>query len=280
LYEQYIHAMNHNNKAYSATLLALLTLSAYCLADTVDAVIGRSLDAAPKFTAPAERKPLIEPRRELSDYNSILERGLFGDGKTPSAAPAEAEVLNFKLIGTVEGAAFAGAVLEDESGQTFYRLEQRLPDGSRIVKVQRDRVTLKRPDGSTATLQVVDETKIVAMAKPGSGVQRLSEHKFAVDQREVAAATENMSQLLTQARALPYVEQGKTVGFRISEIVPGSLYEKIGLQNGDVIQKINSQDVDDPGKFFQLYQGLKEEKNISIDVVRGGQRQTFTYDIR
>jgi general secretion pathway protein C len=89
-----------------------------------------------------------------------------------------------------------------------------------------------------------------------------------------------MSQILTQARALPYLENGKTTGFRLSEIVPGSIYEKIGLQNGDVIQKVNSQDVDDPGKFFQLYQGLQNEQNISIDVLRGGQRQTLNYEIR
>jgi type II secretory pathway component PulC len=38
--------------------------------------------------------------------------------------------------------------------------------------------------------------------------------------------------------------------------------------------------VDDPGKFFQLYQGLKNEKSITIDVMRGGQRQTLNYDIR
>jgi general secretion pathway protein C len=76
------------------------------------------------------------------------------------------------------------------------------------------------------------------------------------------------------------MEQGKTVGFRISEIVPGSLYEKIGLLNGDVIQKINSQDVDDPAKFFQMYQNLKEERSISIDLMRGGQRQTLNYEIR
>ena len=101
-----------------------------------------------------------------------------------------------------------------------------------------------------------------------------------LDQREVAASTENMNQILTQARALPYMEAGKTVGFRISEIVPGSIYEKIGLQNGDVIQKVNSQDVDDPGKFFQLYQGLKEEKSITIDLMRNGQRQTLNYEIR
>jgi general secretion pathway protein C len=70
------------------------------------------------------------------------------------------------------------------------------------------------------------------------------------------------------------------VGFRISEIVPGSLYEMIGLQNGDVIQRVNAQDVDDPSKFFQLYQGLRNERNISIDLIRGGQRQTLNYDIR
>ena len=35
-----------------------------------------------------------------------------------------------------------------------------------------------------------------------------------------------------------------------------------------------------PGKFFQLYQGLKEERNISIDLMRGGQRQSLSYEIR
>lgn len=275
--------MKKNRKTYSIILIALLTLSAYFLADTVDAVIGRSLDAAPNFTAPLESaRAAIEPRRELSDYSSILDRGLFGEGKAPSSAPAAAEALNFRLIGTIEGDSFAGAVLEDTTGQAFYRIRQKLSDGSQIVKVMRDRVTMRRADGSTAELQIVDDMKIVSIPKPGggAGVRKLSEGKFAVDQREVAASTENMNQLLTQARALPYMAEGKTVGFRISEIVPGSLYEKIGLQNGDVIQKINSQEVDDPGKFFQLYQGLKEERNISIDLLRGGQRQSLSYEIR
>jgi general secretion pathway protein C len=277
--------MKENKKTYSIVLVALLTLSAYFLADTVDAMIGRSLDAAPNYTLPLQSgKPAVEPRRELSDYTSILDRGLFGDGKAPTAAPAAAEVTNYKLIGTIEGDAFAGAVLEDASGQAFYRIHQKLSDGCQIVKVFRDRVSIRRPDGGTSELQIVDDTKIVNVTKPavpaGGGVRKISEGKFAVDQREVQASTENLSQLLTQARALPFIEQGKTVGFRISEIVPGSLYEKIGLQNGDVIQKINSQDVDDPGKFFQLYQGLKEERNISIDLMRGGQRQSLNYEIR
>ncbi|HYA87475.1 MAG TPA: type II secretion system protein GspC [Nitrospirota bacterium] len=269
---------------YTLVLVMLLTVSAYFLADTVDALIGRSLEAAPTYATPMERNRLtLQPRHELSEYSSILDRGLFGEGKGPSSSPAAAAAaaVSYKLIGTVEGEQFSGAVLEDSTGQAFYRINQKMPDGSAIVKVMRDKVSIRRTDGVTVDVEVVDDTKIVNMqAGGGPGVKKLANGKFAVDQQEVLASTENMSQILTQARALPYQEQGKTVGFRISEIVPGSIYEKIGLQNGDVIQRVNSQDVDDPSKFFQLYQGLKNERSISIDLLRGGQPQTMTYEIR
>ncbi len=153
--------MKENKTLYTLALIALLTVSAYFLADTVDAMIGRSLDAAPKFTTPLERdRPVLEPRRELSDYTSILERGLFGEGKGPSSGPA-VESTNYKLIGTIEGESFSGAVLEDSTGQAFYRMHQKLPDGSQIVKVKRDKVTLQRPDGSKVDIVLVDEDKIV-----------------------------------------------------------------------------------------------------------------------
>lgn len=276
--------MKENKTLYVLALVALLTLSAYFLADTVDAVIGRSLEAAPRFTTPLERdRPGLEPRRELSNYSSILDRGLFGEGKGPSNGPAAASS-NYKLIGTMEAGSVSGAVLEDSTGQAFYRIHEKLPDGSQIIRVKRDKVTLRRPEGSTIDILVTDDDKIINVqpqgGNTGAGVKRLSDGKYMVDQREMLASTENMSQILTQARALPYMEQGKTVGFRISEISPGSIYEKIGLQNGDVIQKVNSQEVDDPAKFFQLYQGLRTERFIAIDLIRGGARQTLNYEIR
>lgn len=274
--------MKDNKKIFTIVLVGLLTVSAYFLADTVDALIGRSLEAAPAFTGPLTReKAGVQGQRQMSEYSTILERGLFGEGKGPSATPSATEASVYTLIGTVEGESFAGAVLQDAAGaQVFYRLNEKLPDDSRLIKVKRDRVTLKKPDGSTTDIQILDDAKIVSVGKGSGSVKKMSEGKWMVDQREVTSSTENLNQLLTQARALPYMEQGKTVGFRISEIVPGSLYEKIGLVNGDVIQRINSQDVDDPGKFFQLYQGLKDERAIAIDLLRAGQKQTLNYEIR
>ena len=132
--------MKERKALYTPALFALLTVSAYFLADTVDAMIGRSLDAAPKFTSPLERaRSALQSRRELSDYSSILERGLFGEGRGPSSGSVLAESTSYKLIGTVEGEAFSGAVLEDSTGQAFYRINQKLPDGSTIVKIMREK---------------------------------------------------------------------------------------------------------------------------------------------
>lgn len=274
--------MKEEKAIFILSLVFLLTLSAYFLADTVDAVIERSLSAAPSMTTPLEQaRPAIEPRRELSDYNAILERGLFGEGRGPSGA-AQSASSQYRLIGTVEGESFSGAVLEDNAKvQAFYRLREKMPDGAMIIKVQQEKITIRQADGVTVDLQVTDDTKIVSVPPPsGGGVRRMSEGKFMVDQGMVTSSTENLNQLLTQARALPYLENGKMVGFRLNEITPGSLFEKIGLQNGDVIQRVNTQDIDDPGKFFQMYQNLRNERNVAVDVLRGGQRQTLNYEIR
>ena len=103
--------MKQEKTIYPLALVALLTVAAYFLADTVDAMIGRSLDAAPKYITPVERdRAGLQPRRELSEYSSILERGFFGEGKGPSSGGPASESVSYKLIGTVEGEQFAGAV--------------------------------------------------------------------------------------------------------------------------------------------------------------------------
>lgn len=66
----------------------------------------------------------------------------------------------FRLVGTIEGGPFSGAVIDDtKNPQTFYRLNEKLPDESQIVKVRSDYVVLKWPDG----------TKTELYATPGTG---------------------------------------------------------------------------------------------------------------
>ncbi len=101
-----------------------------------------------------------------------------------------------------------------------------------------------------------------------------------LDRQMVLASTRNINDILMQARVVPCLKQGKTTGLQISRISPGSIYEKIGLQTGDVIMRINSRNLENPAGFLKLYQDLKGKKNISVDLYRHGQQLTLNYDIR
>jgi len=57
----------------------------------------------------------------------------------------------------------------------------------------------------------------------------------------------------------------------------------VSLQNwekrGDVLQRINGIDLD-VRKGFEIFSQLKDQKNLSLDLIRGGANQTVDYEIR
>jgi len=62
--------------------------------------------------------------------------------------------------------------------------------------------------------------------------------------------------------------------------MPLGFFDKIGLQTNDVLQRINGVELRDPGMLLSLFQQLRNERTIRVDLVRNTQRQTLTYDIR
>lgn len=73
----------------------------------------------------------------------------------------------YRLIGTIEGKALAGAVLGDATGsQSFYRLHERLPDGSQVVRVQSDSISLRRSDGTSYDLYIHGSNSSAQQATP------------------------------------------------------------------------------------------------------------------
>jgi general secretion pathway protein C len=101
-----------------------------------------------------------------------------------------------------------------------------------------------------------------------------------IDRREVEQAMSDLPKLLTQARAVPYMVNGALSGFRIDYIAPASFYEKIGIQYGDVLQRVNGVEIRDPGTMLNLFQQLKNERTVKLDLVRNNQHSTVTYELR
>ncbi len=115
-------------------------------------------------------------------------------------------------------------------------------------------------------------------AVPGQeGIRKVAENRYDVDKQVIDSALSNLNTLATQARLVPSFKNGQANGFKLFQIQPGSLYSSIGIENGDVITKINGYEVNSPDKALEVYQKLKESKNVSIDYERGG--QTFKKEI-
>lgn len=103
--------------------------------------------------------------------------------------------------------------------------------------------------------------------------------KVPVDQREIDEALQNLDRLYTDIRAVPNFAGGKVSGMKILSIKAGSLFEKLGLKRGDILQKVNGMELD-VKRGFEIFNQLKEQKSISLDLIRQGQPTTLDYDIR
>jgi hypothetical protein len=95
----------------------------------------------------------------------------------PDASPQSA----FRLVGTIEGGPITGAVIDDtKNPQAFYRLNEKLPDESQIVKVRSDYIVLKWPDGTRTELYVTPGTgggtgRVAAAATPFASARRVDQ---------------------------------------------------------------------------------------------------------
>ncbi len=103
--------------------------------------------------------------------------------------------------------------------------------------------------------------------------------KFTIDQAEIENAMSNLDRLYTDIRAVPNFSGGKVSGMKILSVRRGSIFSKLGLKRGDVLQRINGIDLD-VRRGFEIFNQLKDKKSLTLDLIRQGSNQTFEYEIR
>ena len=209
-----------------------------------------------------------------------------GSGTPPSRAPLNL-ASKLKLLGVVIGDhEGVSAIVEELSSkrQLFFRLHDQILDVGEISEIRRDGMVVRQGDQQEllelATSQI--EKPPSAPVPAGSAVAPVpgSPVRTVLDRRDVEQAMGDLPKLLSQARAVPYLVNGAMNGFRLDFIAPSSFYEKIGLKYGDVLQQVNGVDIRDPGTMLTLFQQLRNEKTVKLDVLRNNQRTAMTFDIR
>lgn len=118
-------------------------------------------------------------------------------------------------------------------------------------------------------------------ANLGQGIKAVSENEYEVPRAEIDRTMSNLNDIAMQARIVPAFKDGVSQGFKLFSIRPDSIYTKIGIQNGDVIKRINGYDLNSPEKALEIYSKLKEASGrIDIEVERNGSVLRKTYNIR
>ena len=108
----------------------------------------------------------------------------------------------------------------------------------------------------------------------------MSANRFLVNREDVTAAVGNINQFMTQARLKPHFDKGRPVGYSVTEIKPGSLIQKLGLKNSDIIKKVNGMVVTRPEEVMQAYTQLQRDSNIELEIERGGRLEILHYEVR
>lgn len=236
------------------------------------------------------------------------------------AAPVETPKpteLRLKLWGVVvhdDGSSYC--VIEDLTTrqQQLYGIDDTVASVARVKAVEWDKVVLER-DGRDEILElekpvtagtanmaaaavnapqpmnraarraragVVDRPGAAGVEAPvdSGGIKMVAEGEYEIERAELDAALDNMNQLITQVRAVPHFQGGQSTGFRLFAIRQNSLFDRIGLRNGDIIKRVNGTDVSDASKALGLFQNLRNERQVAVELIRNKEDKTLSYSFR
>ncbi|MDQ6969685.1 MAG: type II secretion system protein N [Mariprofundus sp.] len=233
----------------------------------------------------------------LPDLNSMVATTLFGQAakKIQPVAPVVQQrktvaltPLTLKLLGTVVAGAHSAAIiaLTPSGKQSVFFIGDNIQTGVVLKTVEANAIIIDH-NGSLERISLEQGKPIVSTsmprldrqttAAPRAPPQRLNKR---MNRQHLQQQLQNLPALLSQALARPNFSNGKINGFIISNIVPGSLYQQAGLQNGDIIMAINGAKITNAAQAMAIYAKLKSAPALDLQLQRGSGIQNIHFDIR
>jgi general secretion pathway protein C len=291
--ERYVMALN----------LLLVAILAYFLALSVnDIILGRVAGGAsahlPSLVGAEPSAPVTRPR---TFYDAISRRDIFNLVPVTEAPAEVATNLHIKLLGTSTlSLSQPFIIVEDDNNheQSLYRMGDEIPDAGKLVGVYKNhaiilhqgrRIKIEMPveaNGAPAEvprpfgLPGIPFRHFMRGRADQSGVREILPNRYVLERSTVDNNLNNLAALFTQVRAIPNLgPDGQSHGFKLSEIQPDSIFQQIGLRDGDVLTGVGGQSVGDPAKAMLLLASLRNQNSISLTVMRGGQPIQLQYNI-
>lgn len=214
---------------------------------------------------------------------------LQGGGGTGEDNDPRPSTLGLDLVGTLVHAdpskSIATINLRGQNKIEPYMVDEEISGMARITQVLRQRVIFRNLQNQLLEyVEVPADAGISLSLDRGATVtlpkeQEKTEYTF--PRAEINAQLENLPALLQQARVVPEAgPDGQVRCYKMVEMQPGSIYEKLGLRVGDCLSSVNGEPINSPQKAMEMYQMLKESSEIRLGFDRNGSTRDHSYQIR
>lgn len=262
----------------------------------------------PQAAPPAIPVPRVtqNPAQSQGNLAAIRDRNIFNaDGKIPPSLAEKAggagtqeedpepvpSNLPITLSGTIVHAnpARSIATVSGRGGKqdlVAVKVGMVIPDNlATVISIDRSKITFRNNANKRREfIEMKEDSKIsFGSVKPvqQGEVLKKSDTDFELKRDDINRLTNNLPELLQQARAVPRMGAGGTIEcFNLAEIAKGSIYERLGLKQNDCIKSVNGEKIDSPAKAMELYNALRSSANmINLGIERNGRDDNFQYNI-
>ena len=259
--------------------VGLLLIIAFTLLSYVDKMmLDPSHNLSENPTVDLSPAPGKEPYQMLSSKKS-------GDNQKEVVSPSTETTngktqappsINLRLVGTTVFGEKSSVILEvlAKGTQGVYRLGDSI-QGFTITTILNDRVTLTKQD----------QELVLMLASGGNSprsdqfFKKVGENSWQVSADKVTDMVSNIDQYVGQVIAYQHRENGKPAGFRIRHLKEGNDFEKMGIQNEDIIKRVNGIDVNDLSSVIKAVYQLSSNTDFTVEVERDNQEKLLNYQL-
>jgi general secretion pathway protein C len=177
----------------------------------------------------------------------------------------------------------AGPIEQIASGFVVFRnpASARLERVSLLERAQAgDRVASARPSPAAAAMPVRGRAAAPPSVASVAGVRQVSERAYEIERGLIERLLANPGALTREGRVQPRLAGGEVVGLGVSSMRRGSMFEAIGLQNGDVLRTVNGHPLRTPDEMLAAYTSVQQRGGAVVEVARGTGTVTLDYRIR
>lgn len=203
------------------------------------------------------------------------------DAAPVAAPPPPPPTQQYFLKGLLVRKTGSWAVLADPSGEYIVKIDETLEDGSRVARIDRHGVTLER-DG---VLSLVIFGDAPPDRQEPAGAARTSDDLASIVTRKTqldltGLDPHELRRIIARAGAIEQIETADgEKALDLLWIRNGQLYDKLGLQAGDRILRINGIEAGDEQALLGAGERLLRGTSYRIDLLRNGDRHTVEVEV-